>query len=165
MIDLLALWAAALFRRDLKRHRQERRMGSRATEPLSRPGETRLHIFSGTFPSETELISYCFNPLTANGPEQLNIELPEVSIDTRFVEAAFGDDILLLLEDFLAPSQRLAVLEKLGDDNAIIIVGEDAFGEGGYALHDTARLRHRGFETVPLPVEWSTTGMIVEPAQ
>jgi len=125
--------------------------------PDPKGDHTRLHVFSGTFESEADLMTYCFSPVAPNEPEQLNLDLALASVDTRYADAAYGDRVANLLADYLSLKQGHHISGLMEADNSVLLVGEDAFGGISYDLTDTPRLRYLGAETVPRAVDWGWT--------
>ncbi len=153
VLAAIFILAVLLLLYDLRRRWSDRRMGASSDGQALPPGFTRVHIFSGVFDTEADLFAYCFTPITDNGPEPLNLDLPEASVNTRFVEAAFDDQIQDVLSQYLPSAARARFSALMRDDNALLLIFEAAFDGLDYRLHNTPRLRHLGFETLALPAQ------------
>ncbi|MEX3016694.1 hypothetical protein [Gymnodinialimonas hymeniacidonis] len=123
------------------RERQLGSTGDRATDP------NRINLFAGSFPSEAEMFAYCFTPVTEHGPEQINLDLPEASIDTFQVDAVMYDQVIPRLSEYFGPKIRRRILRKLKPGEALILIPTAAFSGSEYRIHSTPKLRHLGYET------------------
>lgn len=123
--------------------------GSSKTDP------GRVHLFVGHFASEQALFAYCFTPVTPNGPEQLNLDLPEAPVDTSLIDAAFGDEIDRRLTEYFNPKQRARIRRRAGGARALVMVPTQSFQGLDFRLHDTPHLRHIGFEESLAPSLWA----------
>lgn len=106
----------------------------------------RVHIFAGHFESEAEMFAYCFTPVTPNGPEQLNLDLFEASIDTSLIDAVYSDQVLERLSEYFGRKERRRIMGKLKPGEAVILVPMGAFQGMDFRLHSTEKLRLIGYE-------------------
>lgn len=127
------------------RDRRSGRSGNAATDPA------RVHLFAGRFASEEEMFAYCFRPVTEYGPEQINLDLPEASIDTSKIDAVMGDQIRPRLEEYFDKNTRDHILRKLGSTDALILIPVTALNDAEFHFHGTPHLRHIGFKTKSTP--------------
>ncbi len=145
MIDVVGFFAALLFRRDIRRSWKERQMGS-VSSGYGPTDPNRVHLFAGHFVSEAEMFAYCFTPITPNGPEQLNLDLPEASIDTGMIDAVQSDQVLERLSEYFGRKERRRIMGKMMPEEAVILIPTSAFQGLDFRLHDTKKLRHIGYE-------------------
>jgi hypothetical protein len=122
---------------------RDRRSGQRGDATTD---TTRVHLFAGPFASEEEMFAYCFTPVTAHGPEQINLDLPEASVDTSRMDAVMGDLIAPRLSEYFDTTTRKRILRQLKPSDALILIPMAALNDVEFRLHDTPRLRHLGFE-------------------
>ncbi len=106
----------------------------------------RVHLFAGQFEDDAAMFAYCFTPITPNGPERLNLDLPGASIDTGQIDAARGDQVLARLSEYFGRKQRRAIMGKMKPGEAIILIPMGAFMGREFELNNTPRLRHIGYE-------------------
>lgn len=106
----------------------------------------RVYIFAGRFASEAEMFAYCFTPVTLIGPEQLNLDLPEASVSTQMIDAAFSDQILPRLSEYFGRKERRRIMAKLAPEDAVVLIPARAFDGMAFRIHDTPRLRLLGYE-------------------
>lgn len=106
----------------------------------------RVFVFAGPFASEAEMFAYCFTPVTPNGPEQLNLDLPEASVSTQMIDAAFSDQILPRLSEYFGRKERRRIMAKLAPEDAVVLIPTRAFDGMAFRIHDTPRLRLVGHE-------------------
>lgn len=106
----------------------------------------RVHLFAGHFASEAEMFAYCFTPIAPNRPEQLNLDLPEASIDTGMIDAVHSDQVLARLSEYFGRKERRRIMGKMKPGEAVILVPTGAFHGLDFHLHNTEKLRHIGYE-------------------
>jgi len=116
----------------------------------------RIHLFAGTFRDEAAMFAYCFSPIAPNAPEQLNLDLPEAPINTQLVDAAFGDQIIPRLSEYFGRKSRRRIMRRMQPANALVLIPMQAFGGMEFRLHDTAQMRHIGFEKSLVPETCTT---------
>jgi hypothetical protein len=107
----------------------------------------RLHLFGADFDSAASAQQFCFGSGKPNAPEPLTMELEGAFIDTAHVEVVHGRITERLLE-FLDDAEADDVLLRLGGENTLIIITEDAFGGLPYSLDDSDRLTYLGEQIV-----------------
>lgn len=111
----------------------------------------RVYAFAGAFADEAEMFAYCFTPVTPNGPEQLNLDLPEASVNTGLIDAAYGDQVFARLSETFGRKQRQRLMSKIKPGEAIVLIPVAAFDGIAFKLHSTKRLRFLGYENSLAP--------------
>lgn len=104
----------------------------------------RVHIFAGAFASEAEMFAYCFTPVTPNGPEQLNLDLPEASVNTGAIDAAYGPEVTARLSEYFGRKERKRFAARMKPGEALVLIPVQAFEGLDYDVHSTPRLRYLG---------------------
>ncbi len=107
----------------------------------------RLHLFGADFDDAASARQFCYGSGKPNAPEPLTMELEGAFIDTAHVEVIHGRITERLLE-FLDDREADDVLVRLGGDNTLIIITEEAFGGLPYSLDDTDTLTYLGEQIV-----------------
>ena len=106
----------------------------------------RVYLLAGRFASEAEMFAYCFTPVTPNGPEQLNLDLPEASIDTGMIDAVHSDQVLERLSEYFGRKERRRIMSKMKPGEAVILIPMGAFQGLDFRLHNTEKLRYIEYE-------------------
>jgi hypothetical protein len=117
----------------------------------------RVYLFAGDFADEADMFAYCFTPVTPNGPEQLNLDLPDASVATQKIDAAFGDQVIPRLSEYFGTKARRRVQRKMQPDEALVLIPTAAFDGQAFQLHSTNRLRFLGHETSLTPTVQAMT--------
>lgn len=131
---------------------------SRGREVSDDIGTTDLDtvfLFAGVFDSEAEMFAYCFTPIRPNGPEQINIDLPEAPINTDLIEAVWSDQIRSRLSEYFGRKERRRILARLSPRDALVMIPVQTFDGLPFHLHDTQRLRYLGSERSLARASWA----------
>lgn len=107
-------------------------------------GMVRLHVFAGTFESEEAALSYCYDAPDTRHPEPLTDDLEDATIDTTYVDVAFGADIPAVLAGFFKGDDLSILRQRIEGANTLVLISEYAFRGLPYALSDTPRLVYHG---------------------
>lgn len=103
----------------------------------------QLHLFGANFETQNDADTFCSAPPGTDLPSRLTQELDGAFIDEAEVEV-IHDTILSRLLDFLSAEEADDIMLRLGGDNTLIIITENAFGDLPYTLDDTAHLTYLG---------------------
>lgn len=142
----------AFGRGSIREEMQRQRDEARNFTPEPDMGIAVIHVFAAPHLSKEALYRYCYEPVTPHGPEQINLDMLEASINTDLVEIAHGDAEIqgLLRELFFAPRQVGRLLAAIGPAAGCVLIPREAFDLADAILHDTEALRYVGSETRPL---------------
>lgn len=103
----------------------------------------QLHLFGANFDTQHDADIFCSAPPGTDLPSRMTQELDGAFIDEAEVEV-IHDAILPRLLDFLSAEEADDIMLRLGGDNTLIIITENAFGDLPYTLDDTMHLTYLG---------------------
>ena len=107
-------------------------------------GKVRIHVFAGDFATEEESLAYCFDAPDPAHPEPLTRDLSEATIDTAYVDTAYGAEVVPALATFFEGDVLAKLTKKISGHNTVVLISEYAFRGLPYALSDTPVLRYLG---------------------
>ena len=112
------------------------------------PDRMQIHLFGATFASQAAADAFCYGAGDPETPTLLTRELDGAYVDPAEVEVTCGG-VEPRLREFLDPGEADDVMLRLGADNSLVILTENAFGGLPYTLDDTETLTYLG----PMVVE------------
>ena len=109
-----------------------------------------FHILTANFESHEAAEVYCYDTLTPNDPEQINLDQPNATIDTNCLELAFRDEIGPFLNALFDPTTAANLMVGLDGISTVISIRADGLLGSDGVLMDTDTLTYLGlFQSKP----------------